>query len=123
MGERTFRHLDGDECGSERSAPPMRDAAAVQRGLALFQDAQIGCSTCHNGPKLTNNQTVDVGTGGQFQVPWLVGVAARAPFLHNGCIITLQDRFGPWAGGDQHGKTSQLTAAQINDLVAYLESL
>ena len=30
--------------------------------------------TCHNGPKLTNAQTVDVGTGAPFQVPSLVGV-------------------------------------------------
>ena len=39
------------------------------------------------------------------------------------CAPTLTDRFGPCGGGDQHGHTSQLTAAQISDLVAYLSTL
>jgi cytochrome c peroxidase len=67
--------------------------------------------------------TVDVGTGGKFQVPSLVGVSQRAPFMHDGCAATLRDRFGPCGGGDKHGFTSQLTSAQITDLVAYLETL
>jgi cytochrome c peroxidase len=64
-----------------------------------------------------------VGTGRAFQVPPLMGLAARAPYMHNGCATTLHDRFGPCGGGDKHGKTSHLSAAQINDLVAYLETL
>ena len=101
------------------------DAAAIARGQALFEDAQgAGCATCHNGPKLTNHALVDVGTGGTFKVPRLVDVADRAPFLHDGRATTLADRFtATLGGGDKHGKTSQLTAAQIADLVAYLGSL
>ena len=74
---------------------------------------------------LTNNQTVDVGTSGLFQVPSLRGVGWRPPYLHNGCAPTLAARFGNAScdGGDMHGKTSQLTQAQIGDLVAFLESL
>jgi cytochrome c peroxidase len=64
-----------------------------------------------------------VGTGGVFQVPSLVGIAYRAPFLHTGCAQTLRDRFAPACGGDQHGQTAQLSDAEIDDLVAYLESL
>lgn len=105
------------------AAPPAKDPEAVERGRMLFADKDVGCASCHNGPKHTNNQTVDVGTGGSFQVPWLVGLAARAPFLHTGCATTLRDRFGPCGGGDKHGRTSQLSAAQISDLVAYLETL
>jgi DNA-binding beta-propeller fold protein YncE len=105
------------------SASPPGDAPAVTRGRALFNDPTVGCATCHGGPRLTNNTTVNVGTGGAFQVPALVGVAWRTPLMHNGCAATLRDRFGACGGGDSHGHTSQLAPAQIDDLVAYLETL
>jgi mono/diheme cytochrome c family protein len=99
------------------------DTAAVDRGRALFDDANVGCSGCHSGERLTNNQSYDVGTGGVFQVPSLLGIGARAPFLHSGCAPTLHDRFGSCGGGDKHGVTSSLSSAQLDDLVAYLETL
>jgi hypothetical protein len=101
------------------SSPPS-DMAAVARGQALF--TQAGCDGCHSGPKLTNNQTIDVGTGKAFQVPTLRGVSFRAPFMHDGCAPTLADRFGP-CGGKAHGATAGLRADQISDLVSYLETL
>jgi mono/diheme cytochrome c family protein len=101
----------------------MLDPAAVARGQALFQSTDTACTTCHNGPLFTNHTIVNVGTGGSFKVPSLLGVGARAPYLHDGSAPTLTDRFAPQGGGDQHGHTSQLTAAQISDLVAYLQSL
>jgi cytochrome c peroxidase len=64
-----------------------------------------------------------VNTGGDFQVPSLLGVGWRAPYLHQGCAPTLADRFNPCGGGDAHGRTSQLTTDQRVDLVAYLETL
>ena len=99
------------------------DAAAAERGRVLFDSATVGCADCHSGPMLTNNKSYDVGTGGIFQVPTLRGVGSRAPFLHTGCAPTLRDRFSACGGGDQHGNTSSLTPAQIDDLVAYLETL
>ena len=104
--------------------PALRDASdpAVARGHALFEGA-AECSTCHTGAKLTNNKTVDVGTGLALQVPSLVGVAYRGPWIHTGCATTLRDRFNPECGGDKHGNTAQLDDAQIDDLVAYLETL
>jgi mono/diheme cytochrome c family protein len=105
-------------------APDARDAAAAARGEALFRDPAVGCATCHAGEALTNDQTVYVGTGGAFQVPSLVGIADRAPFMHDGCATTLRDRFNPaCGGGDAHGKTSQLAPEEIDDLVAFLETL
>lgn len=104
-----------------RSKPA--DEGAVARGEALFNDPTLACATCHSGETLTNNQTVDVGTGKPFQVPSLRGLAARAPYMHDGCAATLHDRFGPCGGGDRHGVTSALAPAQIDDLVAYLETL
>lgn len=107
---------------------PANDASAM-RGHDLFMDPDVGCDTCHSGSKFTDNTTVDVGTGerGQrFQVPSLVGIAFRAPYMHNGCAGTLRERFtngDDCSGGDQHGVTSRLTAAEIDDLVAYMETL
>jgi hypothetical protein len=97
----------------------------VARGKALFESQAVGCATCHTGPLLTNNSSVDVHTDGKFQVPSLRGVSGRAPFMHDGCAPTLAARFSNTicGGGDAHGKTSQLTPAQLADLVGYLESL
>jgi hypothetical protein len=103
---------------------PAVDASSAERGEALFNDPSVGCANCHSGPRLTSNVSVDVGTSGVFQVPSLRGVAARAPFMHNGCAPTLLDRFNPYCGGDdRHGNTSTLSASDLDDLVSYLETL
>jgi len=99
------------------------DPVAAERGHAIFVDSAVGCATCHDGAKLTNNGTFDVRTGGAFQVPSLLGLALRAPYLHTGCAATLAERFGPCGGGDAHGHMSGLTAQNLADLVAYLETL
>ena len=99
------------------------DDASAQRGKRLFESPDVGCTGCHNGAMLTNNATVDVGTGGAFQVPSLIGVAYHQPYLHNGCANTLRERFVPTCGGDKHGNTADLNDAQIDDLVAFLQTL
>jgi DNA-binding beta-propeller fold protein YncE/mono/diheme cytochrome c family protein len=105
--------------------PPAVDLAAIERGKELYNDATVACNSCHSGGRLTNNQSVDVGTFGVMQVPSLRGIAARAPYMHDGCAATLEERFTnpSCGGGDNHGKTSHLSTAQIGDLVAYLKTL
>jgi DNA-binding beta-propeller fold protein YncE len=103
-------------------APSWVDSASAQRGQAIFERGDVGCTACHSGPKLTNNQTVNVGTGAAFQVPPLVGVGWRTPLLHDGCAQTLADRFGACAT-PQHGSIGSLSAQDVADLVAYLETL
>jgi hypothetical protein len=102
-------------------------SAAAQRGKALFESSSVGCVLCHSGSKFTSSQSVNVGTteaGHPLQVPSLIGVGYRAPFLHTGCAQTLHDRFDPsCGGGDSHGHTSTLSSADIDDLIQYLESL
>jgi DNA-binding beta-propeller fold protein YncE len=103
---------------------PSADPAGVARGKQLFESQEVGCTGCHSGAAFTNNQTVDVGTGGAFQVPSLRGVGLRAPLMHDGCAQTLADRFSAGCGGDsRHGNTSQLTAAERADLISYLANL
>jgi len=99
------------------------DEAAVARGKALFESPATACTNCHNGPQLTNNAVVDVGTGDTFKVPTLIGLGVRPPYLHSGTAVTLADRFGRTGGGDRHGHTSQLSADDVSDLASYLASL
>jgi cytochrome c peroxidase len=100
---------------------PAVDTAASVRGEILFQ-GKAGCASCHSGPSYTNNATVDVGTGAPLQVPPLVGVGARAPFLHAGCASTLEERFTSCATS-AHGNTADLTTGEVSDLVTFLSSL
>lgn len=100
------------------------DAEQVARGRAIFERTDSGCTTCHAGPRLQAPLSFDVGTGSAVQVPSLLGVVHRAPFMHDGCAETLSERFtDPSCGGSLHGNTSHLTATEIDDLVAYLETL
>lgn len=101
----------------------LADTEAANRGRAIFERPDVQCASCHSGDKLTSSESVNVGTGGTFQVPSLIGLRFRAPFMHDGCATTLRDRFDPACGGASHGKTSQLTAEELDDLIRYLESL
>jgi hypothetical protein len=99
------------------------DGNAVARGKALFEKTDLACNTCHGGPDFTDNELHDVGTGKAFVTPSLKGVGLRAPLFHDGCAATLAGRFGPCGGGDAHGVTSKLTAAEESDLVTFMRSL
>lgn len=104
-------------------APPA-DPQAVARGKELFADAAVGCASCHSGAHFTSNLAASVGTGPAFQVPSLIELGMRAPYMHNGCASTLAARFDPkCGGGEQHGKTAQLGSDQLADLVSYLQTL
>jgi DNA-binding beta-propeller fold protein YncE len=97
---------------------------AALRGKALFESALVGCGTCHSGRQFSNNETVGIGKGAlRTQVPSLLGVAYRAPFMHDGCAATLRGRFEPDCGGQEHGNVADLDDAALDDLIAYLEAL
>jgi hypothetical protein len=100
----------------------VKDAEMVGRGKTLFSGSG-GCTACHSGTQFTNAATVDVGTGGRFQVPGLKGLRTRGPWMHDGCATRLAERFSAACGGDIHGSTANLTGAEVQDLVSYLESL
>lgn len=102
---------------------PRVDAAVRARGEALFRSAEVGCATCHAGPRYTNNASVDLQTGGPMQVPTLLGLAWRAPYMHNGCAATLRGRFDRACGGVDHGRYEGLDEGSLQDLIVYLESL
>ncbi len=105
-------------------APSAALAASIEAGQGLFQDPNLGCASCHSGSNFTNNQSTDIGFGYPLQVPTLIDVAFRAPYLHDGSVATLTDRFYDiTARSGKHGNTASLTGAQIANLVDYLSSL
>lgn len=98
-------------------------AATVERGRVLFNDEIVGCGTCHSGVEYTDNKSYDVGTGGHYYTPTLIGIGLRDSFMHDGCAHTLEQRFGLCGGGDSHGKTSHLDDAQLAELAAFMRTL
>jgi cytochrome c peroxidase len=104
-------------------APSAAPSSSAEHGKTLFNDPNVGCATCHSGARFTNNQTMDVGNAsGSLQVPGLVGIWARAPYLHDGCAGTLADRFTRCDTG-KHGNLVGLTETDLAALSDYLQTL
>jgi YVTN family beta-propeller protein len=107
-------------------------------GRKVFERA--GCPTCHSGPDFTDSSLDpkgplhDVGTilptsgsrlGGPLtgiDTPTLKGVWQSAPYLHDGRAKTLREIFTKYTK-DQMGTVSDLTPAELDQLVRYLEEL
>lgn len=105
-------------------------SAAAKRGEKLFRSNATGCAQCHPGPLFTDLKQYEVGTAGPldkkgeaFDTPTLVEIWRTAPYLHDGSAATLQEVLTSRNSAQQHGRTSQLTPAQIDDVVEYLLSL
>ena len=99
---------------------PLRrqSSTRAREGQQLF--AELGCGTCHAGPSFTSPASADLGHG-PLQTPALRGVALRAPYMHDGRSETLAD-----AVVDMVSTTTEdveLADAEVDALVAYLESL
>lgn len=126
-----FRRPDGS----------LTDEAA--RGRATFESAVTGCTTCHAGARTTDSgfaspgvpRLHDVGTLGAgsgqrlgatldgLDTPALHGVWSTAPYLHDGSAATLREVLTTRNAADAHGVTSHLSEAELDDLIAYLQSL
>ncbi len=105
-------------------------SVAAKRGGRVFRDPEAGCTKCHVAPLFTDLKSYDVGTAGpldrdvkEFDTPTLVETWRTAPYLHDGSAATLRDVLTTANKHGQHGKTSHLTADQLNDLIEYLLSL
>jgi YVTN family beta-propeller protein len=109
-----------------------------ERGKALFERAvdRFGkpiletnrCSYCHSGPKGTSQKSFEVGTRkptdntGKFDTPQLTNIALTAPYLHDGSARTLEEIWTVYNPDDKHGRTSDLTKDELNDLIEYLRT-
>ena len=86
-----------------------------------------GCLECPRHAAL-----YDVGTGKndksermgtQYDTPTLLAIYRGAPYLHDGSAVTLREVLTTKNTEDRHGRTSQLTKPEIDDLVQYLLTL
>jgi YVTN family beta-propeller protein len=100
---------------------------AAKNGQNLFSKA--GCVSCHSPTLYTNMEKYDIGTSTEqddnkeFDTPTLIEVWRTAPYLHDGRAVTIQDVLTRFNKNDQHGRTSELTDKEIEDLAAFVLSL
>jgi DNA-binding beta-propeller fold protein YncE/mono/diheme cytochrome c family protein len=102
---------------------PTRDPGAIARGKQVF--AATDCTSCHDGDAYTDRARHRLAPGQPaIDTPSLIGIAASAPYFHDGSATTLdvllRDR-GAVHGMSEPART--LTDPQIADLTAFLESL
>jgi len=99
----------------------------AQRGKEVFEKA--GCSKCHPAPLYTDKKQYNVGTGKgrekdmEFDTPTLVEVWRSGPYLYDGRASTIQEVLTKYNVNDEHGKTSDLTDKEIEQLSEYVLSL
>ena len=109
----------------QKPVTPTRDAQSIARGEKIFDSAEVGCRSCHDGKAYTDQDKHKFAalTLPEADTPSLIGVAASAPYYHDGSAATLEallrDR------GNVHGmaETAKLSDQQVADLIAFLESL
>ncbi len=115
------------------------DRKARERGQRIFERAARKngqpippagrCVTCHVLPHGTTGQKADVGTKGPrdgtglFDIPHLTGIATKAPYLHDARATTLEEIWTLPGVLDQHGVVTDLSKADLNDLIEYLRGL
>ena len=101
---------------------------AARRGEQVFRSAEAACATCHSGPEFSDGKIHVVGLEEPddayrgYNPPSLRGLYDKDPYLHDGRCKTIREVLtGP------HGPESvgggELTEKQLEDLIAYLESL
>ncbi|MGD0525420.1 MAG: hypothetical protein ABSE49_09765, partial [Polyangiaceae bacterium] len=132
LGGRGLSDADRDDViaflGAMPAPPRAQPAPAlVERGRAVFQSMRAECSVCHDGAMATDRKKHDVHSGvkadegGAFDTPSLVSAARTAPYFHDGRYRSLEDLL---RGADgTMGRTSHLSPADLEALLAYVRSL
>ncbi|MSQ83603.1 MAG: c-type cytochrome [Myxococcales bacterium] len=106
-------------------------------GKKLFEDPVTACTKCHVSGSLTDGAQHDVGTVTSvetqvaqatgktgkvvYNTPSLRGLWYSAPYLHDGSAATLKQALQKTSA--TMGKTSHLSDKQLDELVAYLQTL
>ncbi len=120
-------------------------SAAAKRGEALFA-GKAGCVRCHEPPLFTDGKFHNTGLAGEdsgrarvtglasdlgkFKTPTLRNLPWTSPYAHDGRFVELRDVVEYYNGGglphpgkDTLLKPMGLTYAEVEDVVAFLESL
>jgi YVTN family beta-propeller protein len=122
------RHRVGDELTpAQRRGKTLFERRHDKSGNELAPTER--CVFCHAPPYFTNRNTYDVGTASPldthsvFDVPHLNNIYASAPYLHDGRAHSLEEIWTVYNPLDTHGRTNDLTKAELNDLIEYLKTL
>lgn len=134
------RYMQGDSAAL--------NAEALQ-GKNLFESERLNCTACHSGFNFTNNHfennglysqytdrgrariTLDTTDNGKFRVPSLRNVTLTGPYMHDGSVSTLEEVINHYEKAGQNPtilqsdkiKPFKLSAAEIQSLIAFFESL
>jgi YVTN family beta-propeller protein len=110
-------------------APDGSLTPAAKRGQGVFRSAKAGCNSCHGGPEFTDGRIHEAGLEERddayrgYNPPSLRGVYDKDPYLHDGRSKTLREALsGPHSAENGIG-LDQLSAQELDDLIAYLKSL
>lgn len=99
---------------------------AAKRGRKVFEKAN--CAQCHPEPLFTDLKKYNVGLGlgrhqdTAFDTPTLAENWRTAPYLYDGRAATMKDVLTTFNKGDTHGRTSDLSEREIDDLTEYILS-
>lgn len=105
-------------------APTVKSPEAVKRGDRLFHSRRLGCSSCHSGPKLTNGHSYELSDVlGKVDTPSLIGIASSAPYYHDGSAANLRALLREKGTVHGMGSLEKLRDGEVDDLVAFLETL
>lgn len=126
---------------------PLSESAT--RGWQLFFSKRVGCSNCHVGANLADEQYHNLGIGmdadepdlgryvvtgvekdkGAFKTPTIRNVALTAPYMHDGSLATLEEVVEHYEkGGTKNAWLSdkmfpiKLTAQEKLDLVEFMRA-
>ncbi|MFZ0828225.1 MAG: hypothetical protein WAO02_12460 [Verrucomicrobiia bacterium] len=119
--QRVARNADGTLTPSQERGKAIFFATKTTTGKEIPHERR--CSTCHRPPLYSARLSFDVGTGGTFDTPHLLGVADTAPYLHDGRALSLEEIWTLYSTNDSHGVTSYMNKIQLNDLVEFLKTL
>ncbi|WP_282608757.1 cytochrome-c peroxidase [Pelagibius sp. Alg239-R121] len=129
--------IDGDENAISESA---------KRGFVVY-NTTANCVSCHSGWNMTDDSFHDIGLASDdvgraaemndmpefkhaFKTPGLRNIVQRAPYMHDGSLATLSEVIDHYADGfaqrpslSDEMKPFKLSAAEKQDLIAFLETL
>ena len=135
-GSRFDRYAGGDK----KALTPRE-----KNGLVLFI-GKAHCARCHNGPNFTDNKFHNIGINsgddgryrltklqedwGAFKTPGLRNVAAHAPYMHDGSVLTLMSVIDYYDRGGNPSKRKSpfiyktgLSNSEKRDLLEFLQTL
>ncbi len=111
----------------DRPAPNLDEPAFLRPPPANHKRlATTDCSVCHlstTAPYVSYAAGLGHGPALAFVTPTLVEVWRTAPYLHDGSAATIREVVTTRNPQDQHGRTSDLSSHEIDDLCAYVLSL